>query len=223
MTESRIAATDRLRREGRYQEAAAFRDEKRRELREAGAGRHEAVEQSWLAMIDRFPPLEVNSSVVQSRDTSFHLVGAVRARSREAEPSPIDDVVWVYDHLGDEEIAADAFPGLGALSLWRWARANRASFYERLWPKAEEVSGNDVFDREIEEMEELLKHRLAVLERRFCEDPHEALEMAARNSLSFDIHPRFKTPQPTDAAAIVLASAVYDVCLPHISLAATVR
>jgi hypothetical protein len=57
MTESKIVATERLRKEGRWDEASLWRDKKRKQLRADGQARAESNEAAWDAMIKQFPPL----------------------------------------------------------------------------------------------------------------------------------------------------------------------
>jgi hypothetical protein len=58
MTESKIVATDRLRKEGRWEEASLWKDEKRKQLRTDGKhNRAESNAAAWDAMIEQFPPL----------------------------------------------------------------------------------------------------------------------------------------------------------------------
>jgi hypothetical protein len=58
MTESKIVATDRLRKEGRWEEASLWRDNKRKQLRAEGHAKAEANEASWEAMIEQFSPMQ---------------------------------------------------------------------------------------------------------------------------------------------------------------------
>jgi hypothetical protein len=58
MTESKIVATDRLRKEGRWEAASLWRDEKRKQLRADGKhNRAESNAAAWDAMIMQFPLL----------------------------------------------------------------------------------------------------------------------------------------------------------------------
>ena len=52
MTESKIVATERLRREGRWAEASLWRDEKRKQLRADGQTKANANEASWCSRLD---------------------------------------------------------------------------------------------------------------------------------------------------------------------------
>ena len=56
MSESRIVLTDRLRSEGRWNEASEFRDRERQRLRDEGWSRREANQESWRLMDEAFPP-----------------------------------------------------------------------------------------------------------------------------------------------------------------------
>jgi hypothetical protein len=134
--ETRSEATCRLRREGRWDEATKFRDRKRQDFRTSGMTRKDALEASWSAMINEFPPLPVEAArPIDELDLTF-IAEIIRTR-RAGEPDLIGDVGWAYDHLGDETTEAADIPGLGAWSLWRWSRAHRTEFYEKIWPKAE--------------------------------------------------------------------------------------
>ena len=55
--ESKIDATDRLRREGRLEAFNLRRDEIRNELRDAGKKRQEARDKAWSRAIEEFSPL----------------------------------------------------------------------------------------------------------------------------------------------------------------------
>ena len=54
--ETKIEATHRLQRDGRWVEASVYREKVRVENREKGMKRKEANEVSWAAMIAQFPP-----------------------------------------------------------------------------------------------------------------------------------------------------------------------
>jgi len=57
MNESKIVATERLRREGRWEEASRFKDAAIREFRSKGIKKAEAAEAAWKAMLEKYPPL----------------------------------------------------------------------------------------------------------------------------------------------------------------------
>ena len=64
--ESRIAATHRLQREGRWDEASAYRDEVRCQSRTSGLTRKQANEKAWECMIAEFPR-ETSASTGEDR------------------------------------------------------------------------------------------------------------------------------------------------------------
>ena len=56
MRESKITATERLRRNGNWETASLYRDDQRKRLRSEGMRRREANEESWRLMLEEFPP-----------------------------------------------------------------------------------------------------------------------------------------------------------------------
>lgn len=65
MNESKIALTERLRREGRWDAATKFKDDTLRDFRAKGMKRDEASDAAWQAMEQAFPP---TSSVASTTD-----------------------------------------------------------------------------------------------------------------------------------------------------------
>ncbi len=61
MQASELPEYRRIRAEGRWKEAAAFRDAERLRLREAGRTRQQACDESWLLMLKKFPPVAKGS------------------------------------------------------------------------------------------------------------------------------------------------------------------
>lgn len=57
MNESKIQLTERLRAEGRWDEANNFRETARADFRAKGMGRQEAVDAAWQAMAEAYPAL----------------------------------------------------------------------------------------------------------------------------------------------------------------------
>lgn len=105
--ESRIELVDRWRREGREEEVAQFRDKARRECREKGMTKKQAMAAAWTAAIDQFPPQEPEP------DQSPH--GA----DYDAEPA---GVTGLADLPGDWP----DLPGNASLaSEVQWVTANR--------------------------------------------------------------------------------------------------
>ena len=95
MTESKIVATDRLRKEGRWEEASLWRDQKRKQLR--GDGKHNRAESNaaaWTAMIEEFPPSKKTGPTPMVRDPVF------KEKFMELPQScPVEDLLnWIAAH-----------------------------------------------------------------------------------------------------------------------------
>jgi hypothetical protein len=173
MTESKIDATDRLRREGRWSEASLFRDEKRRKLHGEGMNRSDAGDAAWEAMVEKYPPLtvpEVESPALPSVDRDIETIEAVLALTESRTPNIVADVEWVYATVGDEAVEPNGVPNLGAWGMWRWARSNRNEFFEGLWPKAAAVKSKRNSRRDAESHDDLfamdMEYEREELERR---------------------------------------------------------
>ena len=67
MNESKIALTERLRREGKWNAASKFKDDALRDFRAKGMKRDEASEAAWEAMEQAFPPTAAVASTVDIR------------------------------------------------------------------------------------------------------------------------------------------------------------
>lgn len=63
--ESKLKATDRLRREGRWEEASEFREKQRLRLRSEGMSKGKAVEEAWRLMLENFPDFDVRLSAAR--------------------------------------------------------------------------------------------------------------------------------------------------------------
>src|SRR5881394_1073934 len=94
MVESRIVATDRLRKEKRWEEASRFRDEVRRQLRAAGKPRAEANDAAWEAMLDRFPPPEY-ACFLDADEQDEAIMDAFSCRYSDLATNAI----WVFSQL----------------------------------------------------------------------------------------------------------------------------
>jgi hypothetical protein len=187
VAESRIEATDRLRREGRWEAASKFREEKRREFKAAGLKRAEANDAAWDAMLAVFPPASTGTCTGEPTAVPDDAAIAALASRRPSPMSYADEVAWVYSHLGDEIVPTDEFPSLGAYSLWVWARSNPARFYDALWPKAESARRQQyqpledpAFVRAVINYEDVRNARLTEM----ASDLEEAMRGLAANALS---------------------------------------
>ena len=148
MAESKITATDRLRREGRWEEASLWRDDMRKQLRAEGHTKAKANEASWQAMIEAFPPLST------SPDETSDTMELLDLDNYDSQPDMSRDILWVYENLARKGVAAKDAPGLGAWGLLQWARKFSNRFFEQVLPKAravEKEAEEDINRKEDEE------------------------------------------------------------------------
>lgn len=176
LKESKIDLTDRLRREGRWAEASAFKDEVIREMRSFGHDRISAKEKGWEEMERLFPPLppavEEEGPEAEEGSEEFPAVDeeAVEAMLDRADKgvSAVDlfgDIRWVYSQLENKRVRPDQAPSAGAWSLLLWARKYQSRFFEQLLPKALAKSPDDDEGvkrekRRVEEIEAMLEKLL---------------------------------------------------------------
>jgi len=132
--ESKIALTDRLRREGRWEAATLFKDAVFEELRSAGIRGQQAKDTAWAEMARRFPPLPPAEPVVEESEADdeeeLPLSGSALPTDEsfgmlpgDWPPLPekaawIDELEWAYQN-GFFVIAEKA---TGAV-VYRWERA----------------------------------------------------------------------------------------------------
>lgn len=151
MNESKSTATDRLRSEGRWNEASRFKDETIAQLRREGMSRQDAQAAGWAAMLERFPSQPAEYEAVPSGgDTGADDLP-------DATPANfLNDAFWVYNQLGKSSVAASDAPSSGAWSLLRWAKRNEARFFEQIMPKALQLSTKLEFENR--EVDKNLQH-----------------------------------------------------------------
>jgi|GEM_PF-1607722 len=150
MTESKITATDRLRREGRWEEASLWRDNKRKQLRAEGKSKTDANDASWQAMIDEFPPLPQEEVPSDEPSAPMELLDI---DCNDDRPDMSRDILWVYENLIQKSVNAEDAPSLGAWALLQWARMNRNRFFEQVLPKAKATEKEAAADRDRQEDE----------------------------------------------------------------------
>ncbi len=132
--ESRINATDRLRQEGRWNEASAFRDQTKRQLQAEGKTRLEANDGAWAAMLAKYPPLAPSADADEYADACW-IEDPDGSHDDARWPNLVGDILWVYVHLAVRRIQPTDAPNPGAWSLLCWARRHVNRFFEQLFPK----------------------------------------------------------------------------------------
>jgi hypothetical protein len=172
MTESKIELTERLRREGREDEAKRFRETVIKECRAAGMKRDEAREHAWGEMAKAYPPLPIaeqnpvepvtgtlgaaepegpRGGNGKADPTSPGLpeddlidVDALLERVGDGQPPDLArDTVWAYENLANRNARPEDAPSLGAWSLLQWARRYKNRFFEMVLPKAMATRPNE--------------------------------------------------------------------------------
>ena len=133
MTESKIVATDRLRKEGRWEEASLWRDNQRKQFRAEGKSKSDANDDSWQAMIEAFSPLPVEELPAAE---SYEAVELLDIDSYEDRPDMSRDILWVYENMVRKGVTPKDAPSRGAWALLQWSRENRNRFFEQVLPKA---------------------------------------------------------------------------------------
>ena len=127
--ESRLILTERLKREGRWEEASLWKDgEIKRQREYCHRTKLDAGERAWAAMAEKFPPLP------EPKEPDI----GIMLESAEGDQMPADligDILWCYSNMNRKVTPQDAPTG-GAWGLLQWARKYQIKFYETLVPKA---------------------------------------------------------------------------------------
>jgi hypothetical protein len=207
MAESKIDLTNRLRREGRWEEASVFKDETVKQLRAEGVTRTEASEKAWEAVALKYPPLEPAEPLPTdtAQEATEAEITALLERE-DASPDLVRDILWAYSNLENGRAAPDSAPGAGAWALLKWARQYRARFFEQVLPKAmlantrrdEEEHNRQRGQRQIEEIEEMLREFHADWERELLKNTPATVQEAVSAQIS-DWTRRFGLNLPADA------------------------
>ena len=119
MSETRIAATDRLRKAGLWEAACAFREQCRIALRAEGKSRQEAISQAWAQTLEKFPPSAVPNDLLEEIQrlvvvppTLDELIAVVLSLGSSAKL--IEDIVWGQQHSDDTDLSNADSPSLAA-------------------------------------------------------------------------------------------------------------
>jgi len=120
--ESKAELTDRLRREGRFEE---FK-KRREQLKSEGVPAKEAW---WQAAAEFPPPSDPARLPTQSRPFTKADLRTIKRKT----PAKIGQIIrWAFDHLEGDWLEPRDAPSVGAWSLREWARSSptaRAEFY----------------------------------------------------------------------------------------------
>ena len=134
--ESKIELTDRLRREGRDEEASPYRNQVREQLRAEGKTRKEAMEGAWEATRVAFPPLPPSEKSTPAPPAVAPATDEVSSTADEGWViewfSPLSTLAeWQAKHcvsLTDEALAELLERLLGSISAWAWFLGARGCY-----------------------------------------------------------------------------------------------
>ncbi|HUE71420.1 MAG TPA: hypothetical protein VMP01_11100 [Pirellulaceae bacterium] len=183
MNESKIAATDRLRKEGRWDEASRFRDDVRKKLREEGLARNEASEKAWQSMLDKFPPNQepANTRSLPRLEIDDESLKALAERTRDKRVNLDEDIIWAYLNLRNEKVCLETAPSMGALTMLDYAREFPDNFYRNVLTKvrdsktSEPESGAEIPRKSIDELRALAVSLREELERELASREGEGM------------------------------------------------
>jgi len=229
MNESKIELTERLRREGRWEEATRFKDEVLRKLRSDGMTKADAAEEAWRRMAAQYPPLaNIGESVPEApdatagepwptqrprgteHDTEHDIdIDALLDRIGDGRPSDlVQDTLWVYENLANRRIKASDAPSCGAWALLEWARQYRNRFFEQVLPKAmlskppEDEKNEREEKKSIAELQKMLEKVLRETEEEMIRDLQENTSLTIRakvHEIVKEWEDRCKVPLADDA------------------------
>ena len=136
MQEHELKEYQRLRTEGRWSQASEFREAERQRLRLAGRSKQQARDESWAAMLVKFPPLEDNRTGSEPTPPSV-------------DPNTLSDVIFAEDAnykqavrwalraigLDPDKIPARQIPNPACLAMLRFAQTEKGRERFFLWVK----------------------------------------------------------------------------------------
>ncbi len=115
---------ERLRREGKWQAANAYRESVRRELRRIGINRRSARSESWLSMLEKFPRPKVRPSAPGGN--VFHGPEVINGRL-------VSELSWVLAALQHSRaVSPDEAPSGYTADLLATAQRERFAFLFRI-------------------------------------------------------------------------------------------
>ena len=153
MLESKLIASNRLRKEGRWPEASTWRDAEKKRLRAEGMNKIDSNEAAWVNMSEEFPPIDmpqpekkVQLPPKPKKEEKADVVDLVECDEFDDYDGTTDisgDIAWVYTNLCLNDIKPSDSPGPGAWGLLAWARENRNRFFEQMIPKSKLIDKED--------------------------------------------------------------------------------
>lgn len=136
MQEHELKEYQRLRAEGRWPQASEFREAERRRLRATGRNKQQARDESWTAMLVKFPPLEGSRPASEPSPLSV-------------DPNTLPDVIFAEDAnykqavrwalraigLDPDKIPDRQVPNPACLAMLKFAQTEKGRERFFLWVK----------------------------------------------------------------------------------------
>ncbi|MCX7420108.1 MAG: hypothetical protein NT013_11295 [Planctomycetia bacterium] len=132
MKENERKDYERLRAEGRWLEANEFREVERKRLRADGRNRQQACDESWSAMLAKYPPIEPNDPATEFVPTATE--GSLTPpRIAEIERAPDFEFLlrWAVANMGlePEKLDVSQVPNPACIEMLRFAKQDPAKFF----------------------------------------------------------------------------------------------
>ncbi len=188
MQEHELKEYQRLRAEGRWNAASEFREAERKRLRAAGLNRQQAREESWEAMLEKYPPLDGQTPARQSAEALDRWSEADSADSESqldednedaefseelkqlalltsSQPVDVDrDIDFAYRNMALPSVTPLMAPSLAAWQWYLYARREPHKFLE-ICAKREDAKAKMAGTITNQRMEDDKRQQFAILDR----------------------------------------------------------
>lgn len=178
----------RLRSEGRWNAASEFRESERKRLRAAGRNRQQAREESWEAMLEKFPPLagqtserpsgagmspsdgddfEDSESQADEPNPNAEFADELKqlAQLTGEQPSDVDrDIEFAYRNMALATVTPLMSPSLAAWQWYLYSRREPNKFLE-IFAKREDAKAKAAGAISAQQMEDDKRQQFAVIDR----------------------------------------------------------
>ena len=183
MQEHELKEYQRLRAEGRWNAASEFREAERKRLRAAGRNRQQARDESWDAMLNKYPPQDGQEPARQSAVALDRWSGADAADSEpeqdaeiaeelqqlalltNGQPTDADaDIVFAYRHMALPTVTPLMAPSTSGWSWYLYARSEPNKFLD-ICAKREDAKSKMAGTVTNARMEDDKRQQFAVIDR----------------------------------------------------------
>ena len=188
MQEHELKEYQRLRAEGQWNAACQFREAERKRLRAAGRNRQQAREESWEAMLEKYPPQDGQTPARQSavaldrwseadaadsesqldehnRDAEFAEELKQLALMTNGQPADVDrDIDFAYRNMALPTVTPVIAPSLAAWQWYLYSRREPNKFLE-IFAKREDAKAKMAGTITSQQMEDDKRKQFAIIDR----------------------------------------------------------